>query len=47
MTVTGNGGWGLAFDGVADALLVNVTVGENAAGVYTTTDSGNVTIESV
>ncbi|RXK51765.1 right-handed parallel beta-helix repeat-containing protein [Halorientalis pallida] len=47
LTVTGNGRWGLDFDGLADALLVNVTAGENAAGFYTATDSGNVTIESV
>ncbi|WP_424017999.1 right-handed parallel beta-helix repeat-containing protein [Halorientalis pallida] len=47
LTLAANGEWGLRFDGVTDALLVNVTAGENAAGFYTATDSGNVTIESV
>ena len=47
LTLAANGAWGLDFDGVADALLVNVTARENAAGFYTATDSGNVTIESV
>ena len=44
LVVTDNEGWGLDFDGVSDALLVDVTTGRNAAGFYTATDSGNVTI---
>jgi hypothetical protein len=46
VSVTGNGQWGLDFEGVTDALLVGVTADGNAAGFYTATGGGNVTIKT-